>query len=430
MRIRCKSVSLVPRRRIPLAGWAHEARKHPWEKVDAPLSIELLQLIDARGNDIIFGSIDTLFVGAAFSQDLRQKLGTAARNLCLFATHTHNAPSLFPEAPLLGVCDEAWYGEVLEATASAVEQVLQGDAREVSIALGACETELNVNRRLSAYAMDYRGLLEGRFSLGRKVAAAPNPDGLIDKFVRCLFFEDEAGSVPAVIWCYPAHAAFYPFPLAVSSDYPGKVREHLRRRFGPGCAVIFLPGLAGSAIPRIPFSFPRTFRDAFKRCLPLYPNLPSFHPAGFSEWARALASRVDLAFQSRARVTTGEEAVEIRRAVVESIFSGDRAGRPCEIDLNLHLIRLGQPLSVLAGNGELLGEWDPLLETFPQQNLIKSGYLAGDALYIPTSQQLPEGGYEVEGFKKYFGLRGSFDPGITQKVRSALRGLSPRHELA
>ena len=427
MRIRCISASLAPRRKIPLAGYGHAARQQPWERIDAPLSIELLQFHDGHGEGIVIGSIDALFLGPAFCRDLRRKLGHTAPNLFLFATHTHNAPSLVPESPLLGGCDDAWYGEMIDATATAVEKLLHSSPLSVSISHGFCQTQLNINRRLSAYFMDYRGLLRGRFSFQRRIALASNPEGYVDSHVRCLFLENPSGSVAAVVWCFPAHAAFYPFPLAVSPDYPGAIREHFRSRFGPGCAVIFLPGFAGSAIPRIrmPFSFPKTLRQAVRRCLPFYPPmLPYFRPASYCAWTHALAAAVDSAFQRRALASAGEDAVGMRSVTVDNIYSGTHTGVPCEIGLQMHLIRLGEQMAILAGNGEILGEWDPLLGPFRQEILIKTGYLAGDALYIPTSHQLPEGGYEVDGFQHYFGLSGSFDPDITRRTQAAVRTLA------
>jgi hypothetical protein len=61
-----------------------------------------------------------------------------------------------------------------------------------------------------------------------------------------------------------------PAPFAVSADLPGPVRTALHRRFGADCAVVYQPGLAGSAIPKVPLRWPRSFSEAALRLLPLY----------------------------------------------------------------------------------------------------------------------------------------------------------------
>ena len=38
---------------------------------------------------------------------------------------------------------------------------------------------------------------------------------------------------------------------AVSPEFPGRVRAFLKQRFGPDFVSIFMPGLAGSAIPEV-----------------------------------------------------------------------------------------------------------------------------------------------------------------------------------
>jgi len=106
---------------------------------------------------------------------------------------------------------------------------------------------------------------------------------------------------------------------------------------------------------------------------------------------------------------------------VPGIFqSGDAAG---DIDLHLVKVSLSQDLHILAFNGEMVGEWLPLLQSITSGNVLFSGYLAGSAIYVPVSSQLPEGGYEVTGFQEAFSLDGGFSPDISQRVVSAVGDL-------
>ena len=52
-----------------------------------------------------------------------------------------------------------------------------------------------------------------------------------------------------------------------------------------------------------------------------------------------------------------------------------------------------------------------------------AGYLGALFGYLPTAAQIPEGGYEVEGFQPLFGLSGRFEPGsIGAAVSGCVRG--------
>ena len=48
----------------------------------------------------------------------------------------------------------------------------------------------------------------------------------------------------------------------MSADFPGQVRKALKQRLGEDVVSIFLPGLAGSAIPRCK---PKPFLSEFVR---------------------------------------------------------------------------------------------------------------------------------------------------------------------
>jgi hypothetical protein len=82
--------------------------------------------------------------------------------------------------------------------------------------------------------------------------------------------------VRAVIWTFAAHPASFPASLAVSADFPGLIWTALRHRFGAECAVVYLPGLAGSVVPKVPWRWPRTPSEAAMRLLPFYYTGRSF----------------------------------------------------------------------------------------------------------------------------------------------------------
>jgi hypothetical protein len=90
-------------------------------------------------------------------------------------------------------------------------------------------------------------------------------------------------------------------------------------------------------------------------------------------------------------------------------------------------VTLAPRFNILAGSGEMLAEWSPLLEPVCRGGTtLLSGYLAGPALYVPTSAEVSERGYEVKGFQKKFVVDGEYDPEISRLVLSAVEHLFDR----
>jgi hypothetical protein len=72
----------------------------------------------------------------------------------------------------------------------------------------------------------------------------------------------------------------------------------------------------------------------------------------------------------------------------------------------------------------MLAEWAPLLQPARRGGaVLLSGYLVGPALYVPTSAELPRGGYEAKELKRVLAVNGEFDPNILRLVVSAVERL-------
>jgi hypothetical protein len=359
--------------------------------------------------------------------DIEQAVGGECAALCLFATHTHTAPSLAPDLPLpcFGVHDCDWYRSVVSRCARTIDGLAEASGEEVALRYGEQATDLNVNRRRHAWVFDYPALVRhGRVSAGWRIAQAPNRRGFVDRRIKALFLENSSGDVRAVIWTFAAHPAFFPSWLAVFADFPGLIRTALRRRFGADCAVVYLPGLAGSVIPKVPLRWPRTLSEAAMRLLPFYYTYSKFDENGYRKWAAKLYSELLRAYDAR-----GPEApvhgVSVRRTSVPGIFHArNGTAPPPHPQFRFLRVSLARGLDILAGSGEMLAEWMPLLEPAGGGGrVLLSGYLAGPTLYIPTSGDIQDGGYEVNGFQKGLGLDGEFDPDISGLVVSAAERL-------
>jgi len=415
MRAGFLTVDITPTRPAALAGFA--ARTRAFTGIDAPLEANLAGFIDGGGQRVVLASLDTLFVGAATHAAIAAAAGLAPERLVLVATHTHNAPSLAAEVPQLGALDPAYRDMVVQRVADAIRRLPAGP-----VAAGTAERHApyNVNRRKPAWVLDYPALRrERRLRFGREIALAPYRKGVVDQTLRCIVLRDGGGpgggAVRAVVWSFACHANRYPRMDRVSPDFPGLVREHLRKRFGAGCAVLYLPGFAGSAIADIPFPIPRTVNEFLRIALPFNPYVPWFTPDSFRAWGDKLAA---VAVACAEAAQPAEAAFTHRRARSAPVFHGTP-----EIALDLVSLDFGPACGVVAMTGEVIGEWGPILAPHIPPGRIATGYLAGPCLYVPTDAAVRAGGYEADRFRTLFDLDGTFIPDLDRTVGRAVAGL-------
>jgi hypothetical protein len=428
LRLSTASFSFNPTRPVPIAGYNYNAPR--CEEVRDDLEAVFLRLSDENGGEVVLGSIDTLFLTDRTLSDIEQTVGGERAPLCLFATHTHNAPSLAAGLPwrYFGVYDEEWYRSVVSRCARTIDGLAELPGEAVTLRYGERATDLNINRRRRRWVFDYPLLVRhGRISAGWRVANMPNKRGFVDRRVKALFFENSNGDVRAVIWTFAAHPSRFPAPFAVSAHFPGVVRTALRRRFGADCAVVYLPGLAGSAVPKVPPRWPRSFSEAAMRLLPFYHLPRCFSEAGYRKWTANLFSELLRAYDARGPQAS-ENHIAVRRTSVPVIFHArNGTAEPAHPQFRLLRVTLARGFDILAGSGEILAEWSPLLERVCRGGTtLLSGYLAGPALYVPTSAEVSDGGYEVKGFQGKFVLDGEYDPDISRLVLSAVERLFDR----
>lgn len=418
--LKIKTISIclpVPEVGTPLAGYGSCRVSSSAEDV---LRASFISFLDGEDRPIVLGSIDVLFVVPQLVQDLRD-LGVT-ENLLLFSTHTHNAPSIDRGLPLLGRIQENWYRAVVRAIAEAIYRLRAIDYDDVMLSYGEKCTKLNVNRRKSAFVLDYPALLKGKLNFGKRVVLARNRSGPVDQRLRIYVFET-VDRPQAVFWTFAAHAAFDPGHTSVSADFPGFVREELEREFGLECCIVYAPGFAGSAIPDAPQRVFMPVRELCMRLLPFFPMLPSFSTSGYRRWAKELTRCLLMAYQNRTRVDdSGGGRVRFMQKKVDAIF--DDPAQELQVGLMIYGLSLGRDAGIIAYSGEMLGEWHWHLSKLTSEKVILSGYAVGRPLYVPPTEQVAEGGYEVDRFQSYFGLHGHFCADITSRVVEATKQMA------
>lgn len=424
---------ITPPLGIAHAGWGAQTHQRA-EGVD--LDLRATALVLAQG-DVQAAVLDVDFcvIGRPLADRIREATaaltGIPVAHVRLSYSHTHSGPLLGPGWMTEGEELIPAYVESLPGRIASAAWEAQRSLRPARVAAGTGSADIAVNRRLK--------LPGGRVVCGR------NHDGFVDREVKVLRIDDEAGRPIAIVVNYACHPTIMGPPnRLITPDYPGVVRRVVEQATGATC--LFLQGAAGNVHARVDFvgdpavyhrlgailgheaakvalgldPVPR--RERLVRVLEsgaplgIYADEPAGEPdgtlrvasrpvalavkayppaAGVEAEARRLAARL-----AETRGHGGEEEVReavglARRAGMLAQKARQYEGRT-EIVAELHGIRVG-PAALVGFPGEPFAEIGVRVKAgSPFAHTFFSGY-ANDYLgYLPTSEAYPDAGYEVD----------------------------------
>jgi hypothetical protein len=403
---------VTPRDRpVRLAGYA--SRKAPVATILDPIEISAM-LLEGSGQRCIIISFDLMIVGSELQNMILaglRRLGFEPGEIFLMASHTHSAPATDRACARLGMPEAGFVDDVAEATETLVRTIQGQQASAISLDVFQGQLNHSINRR-RYWPFPTVGRTYGfRWT---SMSLAPNPSGPRDERATvALLRGTDDGQVLGAIWHYTCHPTAVVPENVISADYPGAVRRALRERFGP-IPCIFLQGFCGDVRPNIATSPLNVgWRERLRRMARTMASGPTFASPSAEDWTRwsqSLAAGVcDIAKQGPGktllpmRLQTGSNAIPL---------GGFFAGSIPDKMLAAQIVRIGEELEIVALSAEVTVEWQRILDQAipiqPGRIRLYAGYLGALFGYLPTAAQIPEGGYEVEGFQPLFGLSGRF----------------------
>jgi hypothetical protein len=411
---------VTPRGRpVNLAGYA--SRPAATVVLD-PIEISAV-LLEAGGRRCLIISFDLMIVGAELQAAIHARLvqrGFRPDEIFLLASHTHFAPATDRACAPLGEPDEPFVRDVAAATDELMHRMLQAEPWEIELEIRRGRLKHAIHRRRFWPFPTLSRTYGFRLSC---MALAPDPGGKTDETATVILLRrsDNAETVGA-IWHYACHAtAVTPYDV-ISADFPGTVRRALRQRLGD-IPVIFVQGFCGDINPDIVPSKPPhgvlPLLRGLKRMLIAGPSFPAITHDDWKRWSDSLAEGV-------LRIATQPAENSIRPATLvtgaaklplEAFFKGSAPDKP----LVVQVLALGDDLELVALSAEATFGWHAILDRQipPRDGQLRlyAGYLGALYGYLPTKEQIREGGYEVEGFQPLFCLSGHFD---TEKITPAV----------
>lgn len=359
-------------------------------------------LFRCEGTSILVISIDALYVGAELRSRLELSLEGRLDPSQIFvaASHTHNAPMLDTHHRRLG-------GVVEQQLSYVCDQLSDLATGLTEVPGSSAKVETSTFRSQSVTRRRRKRLVSGRERMlqFRAVANAPSKRevSVVGRFVLV-----SEGKYPiAVIWQLPCHPTSYPHDDEHSAHFPGWIRSRLRERFGD-IPVLFLQGFSADLRPPA-VRTPRGPREWLRRAL-LGPWFSEFSEKDYAAWCSTILEDLDRGISRRRE--SASTRLECRRVEVPLNQLTVHANE-APSTASSHYLRIGE-FKVLGISAEVPYELDMAHRGITSVSCIDDVFG-----YAPTDTMREEGGYESEGFLKYFDIA-ELGPGFGHAFASLL----------
>lgn len=414
-------VSTTPERPVALAGV--EGRTQCWSDIASPLEANALLLCDGPERTL-WVCADLLYFGPDLTQAVHAAAargGIAPARVILAASHTHFAPATDRTKPTLGVVDEGALRVLAESLESLVDTVVAAPLLPVRVECTRLSSAASINRRrrwpLPTFTRE--GL-----RWGPSTVMAPAPTEPRDEFVDVLRFIAGNDEIVAVAWKFACHPVCFPQPLSVSSEFPGRARQLLReQQQRAALPVLFLQGFTGDVRPRLignPTLLDRV--RVFRRG----PGFSEVQLAQWKAWADDLADTLCRAARLPAARSIDQVLDVSCIDVPMAHLIDERAGvEPALPPMQIQRVLIGgcadTQVELLFFAAEVCSPYLALLGA--SERTLCVGYTGHVFGYLPSRQQIAEGGYEGGGYLARFGIVGLLRPGLEDAVVNAVAQL-------
>ncbi len=404
------AVEITPPFPVPLAGFA--TRQGSFNSVHAPLMLRAYWM-EARQQASLLLTADLIWWDEKLVQAWRNKIhqlyDMPEEAILFHATHNHSGPQISDQfTALLGSRDDSYIAQLETRVFACIAQA-KANKEPVTCKYKSTNCELGIYRRQ---------WVEGR------VTMAPNADHPCDSEVKLFVFEDMRQQAKA-IWIHYACHPTCTDANDINAEYIGYACSRIETYYDQA-VVGFLQGCAGDIRPAFirdqafykgTIGEMELFGECFSSIVLEALEALASEAEGTSfvslDRIQALIERVPLPFQTDysppAHLLETPELVEQWHQYVANYW-----GTTTETILEIHALQIG-PYSFIAFSGEMVQAYGAALKQLGN-DVVPLGYSNGMTGYIPTAQQLSEGGYEAEDFIFYFGLPAPFQPSIEKTI--------------
>lgn len=371
---------------------------------EGSVEVNFLGFITAK-EDTYLIQIDTLFIDEDFKVDIEKSVKSKFNdiNIICISSHSHSLPGIDLYKPKLGKIN-SHYRELIKEKIieNLIQRIPKPDLKEISFSRHKKYSKLSIGRRGSKTKSNFSLL-----ALRNTVPDFSNVGSNIE--ITCLWSKNKT-KVLAIIWTFPAHPVLYSEPNNFSADFPGQVRDLLRKEFkNDELTVLYFPGCAGDMRPFINSqSDKKSLRDfligqPFSDC----------DSNNFKEYCIKLKEDLIDCFRNNMIGKDADllEDINYQKKLIPLKNIGLKSH--CNEFLSVEMIKFNNIKVFAFLNCEPSYAYHNLFEN----DCTVTGYSSGVFGYLPTDDQIYQGGYEVSGFMPFFGTSGSFVQGIRKVIK-------------
>lgn len=327
-------------------------------------------------------------------------VGVGAESVFFFTTHTHSGPITRTSAGW-GDADEAYITDILTPGAVQVAREAMANLSPAEMAIGSVESLVGINRREMTP--------QGNVILGQ------NPDGPYDPTMTVLRFQSLTGQPIGSIVHFAVHPTSAGVNLSITRDWPGYMVDRIEEISGAMC--IYINGAEGDIGPRL--SNGRTTGDdsyveeigriaevdvqkAFESATEFF--VPELHihtdkvvlPFSKPPYPEEVDKRLEALGDPRKLI----EVDVTKYAQLSRIKRMYETGEvfPEGVTLDQTVVALGEYAMIPAPFEAFCEVAIAISEGSPYKKTLFLGLTNGGYGYLPTSEQIPYGGYEVDSF--------------------------------
>ena len=409
---------ITPNEYMWMAGYA--ARDKPADGMLHDLWAKALALEDAHGNRSLLITTDIIGFDRDLSLSICNRLENEyqleRRNIILSSSHTHSGPVI--NSNLYGI-----YPPFDEQQKKQLEQNQRFIEDQISLIAGRAFNSL-APARLSS------GVGIARFAVNRRennwndeLLFQPDIKGPSDHAVQVIKIDDAGGYPLAVLFGYSCHATC----LSInkwSGDYPGFAQIELEKAY-PGLTAMFFAGFGADQNPIPHGGIPQAEQYGKELAIAVktvmkepVKVLTSSIQTSYKEIELDLAPPPDNEELDNLIENGADWQKSWAKKIKEKIASGEELQSSYPY-YPIQSWKLGEQTLVILG-GEVVVDYVFKLRGIFGNDLMIMAY-ANDVLgYIPSERILEEGGYEGKTSMWVYGHRGTWVPGIEDKVVSEI----------
>lgn len=430
MRAGYSRIDITPPNGTPLMGYSN-----PYVRlstgVNDPLYLRVAYF-EHDGKKVAICTVDFCFIGRDETERMAgvigRELGLRPDQFMIAATHTHAAPASGTYVQLeFGPPLRDYHRFLRNAVVKAIKQAMDSSV-PVRIKAGAGKSDIGMNRR--------------QRTASGEIINGPNPSGEWHDSLPVAVFESvETGKTVACLFSAAAHPITMNKTL-VSADYCGVACDELDKHFGNPCAI-FLQGCGGDSRPKAVqngnvWNWSCNFTHAqvigkqlAAETIALLGSLSPVQPliaTGLIDTQWPMVPPLSKEQYKEMSTKVNAEGKKTDQANWATRWHGlleNNLELPSHVAVLLQGIQLGEGLRITALEGEPLCPHGRAMEAFfaPAGGVTFAlGYAGGEAIYIPDTKQLAEGGYESISYWEY-GWPAALAPGGEKVLQQGLNEL-------